>query len=670
MASKLGFRGDINGLRAFSVLSVLFFHFGINGFEGGFVGVDAFFVISGYLMTGIILSKVIGKRFSFLEFYLARAVRIIPPLVFLCLALLVFGLFFLPPTVYKTLAIHVASSITFLSNFSYYQEAGYFDAASQQKWLLHTWSLSVEWQFYMLYPVIISLLWRVCNSERKLYWCLFLMVCISLALSIIFSGSKPRVAFFLLPTRAWEMMFGGLVYMLKSKEINIKYPSSAIMVEILGFILFFVAVFTFKDGQAWPSYTALIPVLGISLIIFANRNDSILTNSKYFQYIGKISYSLYLWHWPVIVFITFFEIKRSASVITIGVLTSVLFGALSYHYVESLMGRRLGGKAFNWQWATVLCGVATVGVISSIVFYSNGVQTRINSPEYFELSAAETDWQYPDKYCVSTQSGGKQCNLKSHFNINKRVVFIGDSHAEQWYPRYSHMVNKNDKYLPNMVFFTKGGCIPIRGIDNIKPGYNCEKFSASVWDYLSNTNVDTVIITARWTSYLYDKDGYLDAHICFDSGNGCNEYINTENKLDKVYEKLEYDLNKIVRKGAKVYIVGSTAEPFENYADRKGKLIAGQHLPMLGFLYRINQDDFFVADMKGRADSVKRLRELSNRIGSTFIDPVEYMCVKGRCDYLSASRRSVIFKDDNHLRASVVINEQFSWLDQAVLGGL
>lgn len=163
---KVNFRYDINGLRAIAVLVVVIFHFLPTYLTGGFVGVDVFFVISGFLMTSIIFNGLANNKFNLFKFYVSRANRIIPALGVLCLILVILGWFFLPPTEYKSLGKHIVGSITFLSNIFYWQESGYFDASSHEKWLLHTWSLSVEWQFYIIYPVILLILNKFINISK------------------------------------------------------------------------------------------------------------------------------------------------------------------------------------------------------------------------------------------------------------------------------------------------------------------------------------------------------------------------------------------------------------------------------------------------------------------------------------------------------------------------
>lgn len=208
----VNFRKDINGLRAWAVVAVVLFHFGVPGFAGGFVGVDIFFVISGFLMTNILIKKLENpqQKFSVWDFYLARAERIAPALLVLCIALLALGWFLLPPQDYRSLGMHTLTSVLFASNIQYWREAGYFDAASHDKWLLHTWSLSVEWQFYLVLPLLLWGVWRLWPGRCNAAQVHILLLLASLALLVWLTSQKPEAAFFLLPTRAWEMLAGAL----------------------------------------------------------------------------------------------------------------------------------------------------------------------------------------------------------------------------------------------------------------------------------------------------------------------------------------------------------------------------------------------------------------------------------------------------------------------------
>lgn len=288
------FRYDINGLRAYAVALVVLFHFGITGFSGGFIGVDIFFVISGFLMTQIIVSGLEKKSFSFVKFYISRANRIIPPLVVLSLIVGMIGWFTLTPQELKDYGKHASTSLSFISNIQYFRESGYFNTDSHEKLLLHTWSLSVEWQFYIILPIFLFIINYF--TKRRIYLSfLFSVVLIaSLFLSISITKTNPTAAFFLLPTRAWEMMTGGLIYLFLHRT-KFNKPQS-IFLEVSGFTLILLSVTFFSEKTPWPSYNALIPVIGTFLILISSNNNSIFTKNKVAQFLGNTSYSIYLWH--------------------------------------------------------------------------------------------------------------------------------------------------------------------------------------------------------------------------------------------------------------------------------------------------------------------------------------------------------------------------------------
>ena len=290
------FRKDINGLRAIAVIAVVLFHFNASWMPGGFAGVDVFFVISGFLMTGIIFRGIEQDNFSILKFYVARAKRIIPALAVLCLVLLVFGWFYLTPLDYRALGKHAGSSMGFLSNIIYWRESGYFDAASHEKWLLHTWSLSAEWQFYIIYPLVLIAM-RKFMSLKAMKATVLVGTVLGFIFCVVATYKWPNPAYYLLPTRAWEMMIGGVAYLypLKLAENRKK------IFEWGGLALIILSYIFISKENLWPGYLALIPVFGAFLLIQAQRNDSIVTGNIIFQSLGKWSYSIYLWHWPITV---------------------------------------------------------------------------------------------------------------------------------------------------------------------------------------------------------------------------------------------------------------------------------------------------------------------------------------------------------------------------------
>lgn len=324
----INFRKDINGLRALAVISVVFYHFNIPFFSGGFSGVDIFFVISGFLMTGIIQSRLEENNFSFIKFYLDRAKRIIPALSCTCLLVFISCWFFLTPIDFETLGRHIYSSLLFISNIVYFKEINYFDASASQKWFLHTWSLSVEWQFYILLPLLMFVVYKI--NRKSINTVLQFLFLVSLTLSIYFvESNKSSEAFYLLPARAWEMILGGLVYL---NKININNRYRTILHYISIFIMVAAIVFLDKNDQ-WPGLLALIPVSAAAVFI-ASGHDSWISSNPLAQFIGKISYSVYLYHWPVVVALNYFGLTDHIMMFS-GVILSFIFGTISYYVIEN-----------------------------------------------------------------------------------------------------------------------------------------------------------------------------------------------------------------------------------------------------------------------------------------------------------------------------------------------
>ncbi|MGV7210630.1 acyltransferase family protein [Oxalobacteraceae bacterium A2-2] len=457
----MNFRKDINGLRALAVVAVIIFHFNPAILPGGFAGVDVFFVISGYLMTSIIYRGLQTDQLSLLKFYLARGRRIIPALLPVCLLLLVAGWYFLLPATYMGLAKHVASSLGFVSNIVYWTEAGYFAPGAHEKWLLHTWSLSVEWQFYILYPIVLLLLRRTFGL-KALRGFVAVGAILSLGLSIAASGRFPEAAFFLLPTRAWEMMAGGLVLL---------YPTvlssrSAGVAELAGALLIFASYVFLSEGDTWPGGLALLPVAGACLVLCANRQHSWLTGSAPSQWLGDISYSLYLWHWPIVVLFSYLGFLSDWRWQAGGVAASLLMAQLSYSLVEQKLRSRTT-PAWTWRWsasAALLCagGMAVFvahGVVSAYRPISVSDRARFVA-EYDEKyrQLRDVHWinkcNMYDRYSATGQlRTDPVCTTKSG---SGGVFLWGDSHAEA----LSHGLRAS---LPREVPFyqaTSAGCRP------------------------------------------------------------------------------------------------------------------------------------------------------------------------------------------------------------------
>ena len=413
------FRKDINGLRAIAVIAVVLFHFNPSWMPGGFAGVDVFFVISGFLMTGIIFRGIEQENFSILTFYVARANRIIPALAVLCLFLLVFGWFYLTPLDYQTLGKHVASSMGFLSNIIYWRESGYFDAASHEKWLLHTWSLSTEWQFYIIYPLVLVAM-KQFMSLKTMKATVLVGTVLGFIFSVIATYQWPNPAYYLLFSRAWEMMIGGVAFLYPLELAK----SRKKVFEWAGLTLIIVSYIFISKENLWPGYLAVIPVFGAFLLIQAQRDDSIVTSNRLFQLLGKWSYSIYLWHWPLVVAIYYFSLDEKF--IYSGIILSVILGFISNRYVESINFRSYFSGIFGYLTCKPLFIAAFVGFIGIVIFIFRGFESHY--PESVLVASKESMNKNPRRDECHVGSGKvPECIYGSG---DFGAIVIGDSHAQ------------------------------------------------------------------------------------------------------------------------------------------------------------------------------------------------------------------------------------------------
>lgn len=427
----MNFRADINALRAVAVLSVVFFHFFPNALPGGFSGVDVFFVISGYLMTAIILKGIEWGDFSVLDFYLARARRILPALTVLSIFLLFYGWFFLLPTDYKELSKHVAASLTFISNVIYWREAGYFAAGAHEKWLLHTWSLSVEWQFYIAYPLVLLFFKKIFGYER-LHLLLYVMLLLSFVLSLYMSFSYADQAYYMFYTRAWQMLAGALVFI---------FPAGlgpGKLLNALGYLAIFSGFIVTSHNTPWPGYMSVLPVLGACLVIYSNKQGAAINHSV-IQWFGTTSYSIYLWHWPIVVKLSYLGKFDSIIFSTFGVFLSFLLGFLSYRYVE----QNFKIKTFFSGIIQNVIAVSFVSAIAAIFFFYDGVSGSLRNislskkaaflEEYKSIHANLGDayWLKCNAYKSLVETGKTDIDNTCVESRGDGGVFLwGDSHAE------------------------------------------------------------------------------------------------------------------------------------------------------------------------------------------------------------------------------------------------
>ncbi|MDO9472042.1 MAG: acyltransferase [Caulobacter sp.] len=327
------YRPEVDGLRAIAVVPVVLFHSGLGLMPGGFIGVDIFFVISGFLITSIISSELERDQFSLVSFYERRARRILPALVLVCLVCVPFAWAWLLPRELKDFGQSLAAVATFSSNILFWREEGYFSAAAELKPLLHTWSLAVEEQFYILFPPALWLAYRL--ARRHVVVLLVLAAIVSLALSEWGWRTAPSANFFLLPSRAWELLIGAiaaLVHWAPSRRI-------ANGLSLLGLVLVAGSLATFSEAVPMPSALGLFPIVGTALILLFGRTGTwvaALLSLKPFVWIGLISYSAYLWHQPLFAFARIRSISEPAPALMLALCAlSLLLAWLSWRFVEA-----------------------------------------------------------------------------------------------------------------------------------------------------------------------------------------------------------------------------------------------------------------------------------------------------------------------------------------------
>lgn len=507
------FRKDINGLRAFAVLAVMIYHFKPEWVPGGFAGVDVFFVISGYLMTGIISTAIESKCFNLIGFYVARVNRIIPALTLVCLALLIVGWFVLVPVDYRTLGKHVTSSLFFISNIIYWLESGYFDLNSHEKFLLHTWSLSVEWQFYLIYPFLFIGLHKLFNLNTIKKIIVGLTVVFFL-LNVYMTQHWPDAAYFLLPSRVWEMLLGGIAFLYPLK-LDSQYKN---YIEKTGLALVIISFFVINSHTAWPGYFALLPVLGAFFIIWGDQGNSIATGNPLSQFLGKISYSVYLWHWPLVAFSYYYDITNAWIV---GIPLSIIFGYISYRYVELIKWNKIIQWKLIFKVKPLILAIIVVAC-ASFTYAKNGVLSRYsedrivlmnNLSQYITMPLRENGYcfySFNDSQSLKVdRRAGTQCYL-GDANKKAETLIFGDSFAGQFDPLWKNFAQK---YNINLQSVSTNWCFP-----SFNDDYTGSKAHAAfkqclenrrfLKDAIQNKKYKYLILASDWNA-IYQQ-GYIN----------------------------------------------------------------------------------------------------------------------------------------------------------------
>ena len=619
------YRPDIDGLRCVAILTVLLYHFDFGAFSGGFVGVDVFFVISGYLITSIISREVEAGEFSLARFYERRCRRILPPLFVVVAASIAGGLVVMMPADLTQLARSAVATLAFVSNFWFWWYGGdYFARTVENQPLLHTWSLAVEEQFYVVFPLLFLLVHRFRPKRTKAV--IVILSALSLAMSVGGVSSEPVAAFYFSPARFWELGVGCALAL-----GALKLPAARglrEMLAVLGVGLIAIPVIAYDGGTVFPGWTAMPPVLGAALLILVNTGHGLTVVGRALAspvpvWIGKVSYSLYLWHWPLIALATYTVGGAPLGLEARIVLVAITFGlaALSWRFVErpfrvSRMDRK-AVFALSGSVAAVLAACA-IGIV-----LKSGLPQRLDDSELALASYVDVrDQRTPE--CVDSVLERHVCVFG---NGKPRIALWGDSHADALAPAILKAAAEHGR---SVAFLSNAACAPLLNMER-KDVPRCGQANrASAAYILSDPTIDTVILSARWAYWQSMRLPFSDRqHLKLWSSDG------SPADFDR---SLNLTVTKLRQAGKKVIVIGSVPElpgavPERMFAEERLGLPPGSPLQL--------------ADVRRRNAGVDPvLKQLSESSGIRVLDAARLVCAPV-CVTKFAGRPA--YRDSNHL---------------------
>lgn len=639
VGSRHAYRPDVDGLRGIAVLAVLAFHAFPAAAPGGFTGVDVFFVISGFLISGIILDGLRSGSFTFANFYWRRIRRIFPALILVLAASLALGWLLLLPDEYVALGKHVAAGAGFISNFALRREAGYFDPAAELKPLLHLWSLGVEEQYYLVWPLALFIF------RNRVHWMAAMIIALgalSFAVNVWMVADYPSAAFYLPVTRFWELAAGSI---LAYVAVYGPVAADARLADLKAFagIALVVASVAFLDGErAFPGWWALLPVIGSALLISAGPaawvNRRILAHRS-LVFIGLISYPLYLWHWPLLAFARIAEDDEPAVALRLALLAaSVLLAWATYELVEKRIRFGRSGAAPRIAVPALAMSMTALGICGWIAVQGHVVPQSATLPLVREISRAYSDWGYQRDRIIPGDTPSA-------------VLFFGDSHMQHYWPRIDKIVSERAAPVRTVIFKTSGGCAPVPGIER-KSG-KCSQFVADGLALALRLEVETVVIAASWVGFINRPDYFKVG----DARHTPLRLLAPGNAW--VLDGFESALRKLVANGKKVVLVLSSprGEGFDPKSVVERSAMTVQVRSPLAPVPR--------AEVSALAQPIdERLRRIAAAVGASVIDPLELLCSAAFCPAADEHGRP-LYKDATHLRASVA-RARFDAVDRYV----
>ncbi len=638
-AAPLAYRPDIDGLRAVAVLAVLIFHAFPRSLPGGFIGVDVFFVISGYLISSIILSSLGRGEFTLRDFYLRRVRRIFPALILVLSATLVFGWFALLADEFARLGKHVAAGALFLTNIVSLHESGYFDTTAATKPLLHLWSLGIEEQFYLVWPPLLAFASRRHGGVAAL---LLGVAGASFAVNVYLAGHNAVAACYSPWSGVWELMLGGILAHASQRGPQAP-PGRSDLKAFAGALLLVAGFLCIKPARAFPGWWALLPVGGAFCLIAAGPeawiNRAVLARRPLVA-IGLVSYPLYLWHWPLLAYAQILSGGVPAAGVRLGLLLCALLLAwATYRGVE----RPFRARPIERFPVALTLGLMGAVFASALLGYAQILAPKNRYP-VFEAAANFGDFEYLNDLPTAQRGGVGVYTLPS---ANPEVtLLLGDSHMAQYAPRVGAFIGGHPQ-ARTAVFVVSGGCPPLPEVLDDAPDHDkCRDVRARGFALLQSDAVKAVVFGAAWAQYLLPREP------------GTNE---NPSRYD--YYFLDHGVKRYLDRGPAVALALAHFERFLAQLGRHKQVFLLLDNPEGS---RFDPHQFLPRFLLARPAQVppaaavqadpaqERIRaaliELALHAGVRLIDPTERLCRDSRCVRVDA-QGDPIYKDANHLGA-------------------
>jgi len=650
------YRADIDGLRAIAVLSVLFFHVGFDGFSGGFIGVDVFFVISGFLITRLIKDELEAETFTFSNFYVRRMRRLFPALFFTLISTFLLGIVLFSPPHLERLGESALYALFSLSNFFFWGESGYFDIEANFKPLLHTWSLSVEEQFYLVWPALLFMLLKKGSKTLAISFIIVVSI-VSLYFSEEWLISEPEGAFFLAPFRVIEFGFGALLAWANVAKFKHKANWLDEILLATGLALIGYSVFTYNTTTSFPGISALIPCLGAALAIYSGQAKYIglfLRNPLAVK-IGLISYSLYLAHWPIYAFYKYYAIDslNSAEMWAI-VLASFGVAILMYRFIETPF-RKQNKSRGSVTFVSICATLALTFTIPAVHSLTNeGWPVRTNGINELANQAKLNPIKKEDCKKALELNITKVCRSDER-ESDQKFIIIGDSHAEALARGVT--LAKQQGGEVSFTLYNISGAIPLLGLrtidNNVVKKRNFDLAIQSAFADSANKNAITVIHARwalHWNNIRPENEGKKTKWVGLKTSKSAPSAA--ESKTNFQYG-LKQTLELAEKLGTRVVVIGALphlGNDISNCVNRPAYLSITSPYSMSNpyGCYGLTYDE-----------QIQRTYEVNNvlrkaasiRNNVSFVDPVDWLCDKDAKRCISVENGELIYRDDDHLSA-------------------